>query len=382
MRSLSVKLTLLFVGIALISVGVIAFWVGNTVQTEFNCYCQKNAAGQALPNSTCPGMGSGLEIRSSYGTMSPLGTAEQAFLDAVHSSLWLAVLATILIAVALAILFSQLIAKPMRQLATAAGKIAAGDLSQRISKVSNDEVGEVSAAFNTMAEQLEKKEKSRRQLLADIAHELRNPLSVVQGNLEAWLDGVIEPNPEQVASVYDETVLLSRLITDLRDLSLAEAGQLKLHQSSVNLNELITAEVSKIENRCKEKKVSVHVEFPANLPLAFVDSDRIRQVLHNLLDNALHHTPIDGTIKITASAGPPSWITMRASDTGTGIDPKDLPYIFDHFYKADRSRQRGYSGAGIGLAIVKQLIEAHGGKVWVESEVEKGSSFYFTLPTT
>jgi len=323
----------------------------------------------------------GYRDRSNYVMISGMGTAEQAFLDTFHNTLRLAALAAVLIAIILAALLSRLITRPMRQLATAAGKIASGDLSQRIEKISGDEVGEMSASFNAMAEELEKREKSRRQMTADIAHELRNPLSIIQGNLEAWLDGVIEPNPKQIASVYDETVLLSRLVTDLKDLSMAEAGQLILHQSSLDIGELINAEASNIKKRCEEKKVSISTELPQNLPLAFVDSDRIRQVLHNLLDNALRHTSSGGTIKISASAEPAGWITICVADSGSGIHPDDLPHVFDHFYKVDRSRQRGHGGAGIGLAIVKQLVEAHGGKVWVESRLRHGSSFYFTMPT-
>jgi len=268
----------------------------------------------------------------------------------------------------------------MRQLTLAARKVAIGDFSQRVSQKTDDEIGEVSAAFNTMAEQLEKKEKSKRQLLADIAHELRNPLSIIQGNLEAWLDGVLTPAPDQIASVYDEIVLLSRLITDLRDLSLAEAGQLKLSQSATELGEFIFAEITSVQNRCQEKQVSISAELPTGLPLVFIDRDRIRQVLHNLIDNALRYTPAGGIIKIGATYTTPGWVTVSVADSGGGIVPEDLPCVFDHFYKADRSRHRGHGGAGIGLAMVKQLVELHGGKVWVESQKGKGSTFFFTLP--
>jgi two-component system sensor histidine kinase BaeS len=170
MRSLSVKLTLLFLGIVLISVGIIALWVDKAVQYEFGCYCQRTAGGQGSPNSTCTAMGTG--DASSYAAIASLGIPEQAFLSAFRNALWLAALIAVLIAIVLAALLSRIITRPMRQLATAAGKIATGDLSQRIDNISKDEVGEMSAAFNAMAEQLDKKEKSRRQLTADIAHEL------------------------------------------------------------------------------------------------------------------------------------------------------------------------------------------------------------------
>ncbi|MGB8706427.1 MAG: HAMP domain-containing sensor histidine kinase [Dehalococcoidia bacterium] len=378
LHSLSVKLSLLFVGIALVSVGVIALWVNRSVQTEFTCYCQSNCQVQTVPGSTSTITMPGNDSNS--GASLYMGDAERAFLDAVRNSLWLAALVAILTGVALGFFFSRLISGPMRQLTLAARKVATGDFSQRVSTKTDDEIGEVSVAFNTMAEQLETKEKSRRQLLADIAHELRNPLSIIQGNLEAWLDGVITPAPDQVASVYDETVLLSRLITDLRDLSLAEAGQLKLYQNATELGEFIFAEITSVQNRCQEKQISIGAELPHGLPLVFIDKDRIRQVLHNLVDNALRYTTAGGTIEIGASYTKPGWVTVSVSDTGAGIARKDLPYVFDHFYKADRSRQRGHGGAGIGLAMVKRVVELHGGTVWVKSRKGKGTTFYFTLP--
>jgi two-component system sensor histidine kinase BaeS len=378
LNKLSVKLSLLFVGIALVSVGVIALWVNRSVQTEFTCYCQRGYQVQASPGSITimpiPG------DDSNSGTPLYMGEAEQAFLSAVRNSLWIAALVAILTGVGLGYFFSRLISGPMRQLTLAARKVATGDFSQRVSTKTDDEIGEVSVAFNTMAEQLEAKEKSRRQLLADIAHELRNPLSIIQGNLEAWLDGVIAPAPDQVASVYDETVLLSRLITDLRDLSLAEAGQLKLYQNATELGEFIFTEIASVQNRCQEKQISVSAELPTGLPVVLIDTDRIRQVLHNLVDNALRYTPAGGNIEIGAKYTKPGWVTVSVSDTGAGIAPKDLPHVFDHFYKADRSRKRGYGGAGIGLAMVKRVVELHGGTVWVKSRKGKGTTFYFTLP--
>ncbi|MGD0353514.1 MAG: HAMP domain-containing sensor histidine kinase [Dehalococcoidia bacterium] len=378
LNKLSVKLSLLFVGIALVSVGVIALWVNRSVQTEFTCYCQKNCQVQAAPDFTSTITMPGGDSNS--GAPLYMGEAEQAFLSGVRNSLWLAALVAILTGVGLGYFFSRLISGPMRQLTLAARKVATGDFSQRVSIKTDDEIGEVSVAFNTMAEQLAAKEKSRRRLLADIAHELRNPLSIIQGNLEAWLDGVITPAPDQVASVYDETVLLSRLITDLRDLSLAEAGQLKLYQNATELGEFIFAEITSVQNRCQEKQISISADLPHGLPLVLIDKDRIRQVLHNLVDNALRYTPAGGAIKIGADYTKPGWVMVSVSDTGSGIPSKDLPHVFDHFYKADRSRQRGHGGAGIGLAMVKRVVELHGGTVWVKSRKGKGTTFYFTLP--
>jgi len=368
MRRLSVKLTILFIAIALAAVGVVGFWVNFAVHTEFSSYYQQ------LPMGPGPG-----------GIVGPgrmMGVLEQAFFNAFRNSLWLAALVAVLVAVILALVFSRFFTSPIKHLTTSAKSIAGGDLSKRVSLKSKDEVGELSLAFNSMAEQLEKKELNRRQLLADIAHELRTPLSIVQGNLEAWLDGVIAPTPAHIATAYDEVILLSRLINDLRDLSLAEAGHLKLSQSANSVDKIVNNEISSIETRAQEKQVSIFYEPRPNLPSVFVDSDRIRQVLHNLLENALRYTPAGGTLKIGADIASPEWVTISVSDSGSGISPEDLPNMFNHFYKADKSRQRGHGGSGLGLAIVKQLVEAHGGKVWVESVVGKGSTFHFTLPTT
>lgn len=378
LNRLSMKLPLLFVGIALVSVGVIAMWVNRSVQTEFSHYCQIICQVQTAPGSTAtivvPGDGANPEPSLT------MGDAERDFLNGVRNSLWLAALVAILTGVALGFFFSRLISGPMKQLTLAARRVATGDFSHRVSTNTDDEIGEVSVAFNTMAEQLEAKEKSRRQLLADIAHELRNPLSIVQGNLEAWLDGVITPTSDQVASVYDETVLLSRLITDLRDLSLAEAGQLKLYQNPTELGEFIFTEIAGVQTRCREKKISISADLPTRLPLVLIDKDRIRQVLHNLVENALRYTSERGNIKISAEYGTPGWVTVSVSDTGAGIPRKDIPHVFDHFYKADRSRHRGHGGAGIGLAMVKRFVELHGGTVWVKSREGKGTTFYFMLP--
>ncbi|MCX6001954.1 MAG: ATP-binding protein [Chloroflexi bacterium] len=367
MNSLSIKLSLLFAGLALLSIGVLAIWVNQSANARFTDYCQQH-------NATC------MCEDPSTGTMT-MGQAEQNFLEDSQRSLGIAAFVVIAIAISLGFIISSLVTRPMRQLASSAQKIASGDLAERVVHRSDDEVGEVSNAFNSMAEQLEKKEKSRKQLLADVAHELRNPLSIIQGNLEAWLDGVITPTPEQIAPVYDETVLLNRLITDLRELSLAEAGQLKLNLETADLGALIDSEITVFQARCQDKQVLLRAEVADNLPAVSIDRDRIRQALHNLLENALRFTSAQGDITVQAKVSKDNGVLVSVSDSGSGIDAADLPYVFDHFYKADKSRQRIHGSAGIGLALVKKYIELHGGKVWVESEAGKGSRFSFTIPS-
>ncbi len=365
MNSLSIKLSLLFAGLALLSIGALAVWVNQTVNTNFTNYCEQHGTVCQCEDPQTRTMG--------------LGQAEMTFLQDSQRSLGIAAFVAVAVAVGLGIIVSILVTRPMRELAVSARKIASGDLAQRVKHRSDDEVGEVSSAFNSMAEQLEMKEKSRKQLLADVAHELRNPLSVVQGNLEAWLDGVIAPTPDQIAPVYDETVLLNRLITDLRELSLAEAGQLKLYLEEADLAGLINAEVGVFQARCQDKDVSLNADLAKDLPQVIIDRDRIRQVLHNLLENALRFSSNGGSIKVSAVMKGNN-VEVSVSDTGSGIDPDDLDKVFDHFYKADKARQRNYGGAGIGLALVRKYVELHNGKVWAESEPGRGSTFKFTLP--
>jgi len=357
------------------AVGVVGVWANHSVQTEFSTYCQQSSHTPTGSTSTTQ-----IQDVSPHVTVCPVGSAEQSFLNAFRNSLWLAALVAVLVSLLLALIFSRLITKPLKLVTESARKVAAGDFSRRIPQKTEDEIGEVSAAFNSMSEQLQKKEQSRRQLMADVAHELRTPLTTVQGNLEAWRDGVIVPTPERIGSVHDETVLLSRIITDLRDLSLVESGGLKMHWSPTDLVELVNRELASMNGQVEEHGITLQNHLPLDLPKVFIDPDRIRQVLRNLLYNALRYTNPGGEISIRASNITKEGVTVAVSDTGSGIAQEDLPFIFDHFYKSDRSRQRGNSGSGLGLAIVKQLISAHGGTVWAESQQNKGSTFYFTLP--
>lgn len=367
MNSLSIKLSLLFAGLALLSIGILAIWMNHAVNARFATYCEMHNAA-----CTCG--------EQQVGAIQ-MGQAEHQFLEDSQRSLGIAAVVVIAIAVLLGFIVSSLVTRPMRQLASSASRIAAGDLAERVGHKSDDEVGEVSRAFNSMAQQLESKEKSRKQLLADIAHELRNPLSIVQGNLEAWLDGVITPTPEQIASVYDETVLLNRLISDLRELSLAEAGQLNLNLERTDFGSLINSEVSVFQARAQEKQVGLSAEVAPGLPEVNIDRDRMRQTLHNLLENALRFTPEGGSVTVKAAEIPAGRLLVTVADTGSGINAADLSHVFDHFYKADRSRQRLHGGAGIGLALVKKYVELHGGAVMVESLPGQGSTFSFNIPT-
>jgi two-component system OmpR family sensor kinase/two-component system sensor histidine kinase BaeS len=321
-----------------------------------------------------------------------------AFLRDLNRSILLAVLAAGVIALVLGgLLFFELTA-PIRRLTAAALAISAGDLSQRVVVGSRDEVGELAGAFNTMAENLAAAEGQRRQMVADVAHELRTPLSVIQANVEAMQDGVLPADAEQLASLHDETLLLSRLVADLRLISLAEAGQLKLERTEVDLSELMRKATERMRPAAHAKGIVLQAEVPPSAPL-IADPGRLNQVVGNLVENALRNTPAGGAVTLQVNSAIPDRARLPAlqtgansylvtiTDTGAGIAPEDLPHVFDRFYRVDKSRARASGGSGLGLAIVRHLVEAHGGQVWAESPVyhaatdrDYGTRVSFTLP--
>ena len=303
------------------------------------------------------------------------------FVTSINHSTWLAGGIAALVALILgSVLFFQIVS-PVQQITSAAQKIAAGDLSQRIPTQSQDEIGTLANSFNQMADSLAKHEELRRNLIADVAHELRTPLTVIQGNLEAMLDGVLPASPQEIATLRDETALLARLVSDLRLLSLAEAGQLKLERVEIDPTELIAQAVEPFRLQAQSSQIELTLEIASNLPFINVDADRIAQVIRNLLNNALRHTPAGGRITLTCRKETTQSLLITVTDTGEGIPPDDLPFVFDRFYRADKSRSRASGGSGIGLAIANQLVEVHGGKVWVESQPGRGTTFGFTLPS-
>jgi two-component system, OmpR family, sensor histidine kinase BaeS len=322
------------------------------------------------------------------------GSPERRFLDAVNSALWIAGGAAVSIALLLGLLLSRQITAPLRRMALASRRVAAGDFSQRVDVTSRDELGALAADFNGMAASLGRSEETRKQLLGDIAHELRTPLSVIQGNLEAMMDGVAEASPERLSSLRDEVLLMNRLVTDLRDLTLAEAGQLHLHAEPVHPADLISTAVSGLRARAEQRGIALRGEVQEGLPVVAADPDRIGQVLRNLLDNALRYTGPGGSIVVLASLhSVPSqsptphsspithqFVRLAVSDTGQGVPAEELSKLFDRFYRVDKSRARASGGTGLGLSVAKQLVEAHGGRIWVESEPGRGSTFSFTIP--
>ncbi len=338
-------------------------------------------AGRNWASPVAPIVYRGVPVGTLYAD--PLGQGidpqRKSFLESVNRALLIAALIAGLAAVLFTLALSRRIVGPIEALTAAARKMEKGDLTQRVEVQSGDEVGELAQAFNSMADGLARLEQLRRNMVTDVAHELRTPLSNIRGYLEALQDGVVTLSPELIDSVHEEVMLLNRLVDDLQELALADAGQLKLVRRPVALTELVGQVVSLLQSQATPKGITIKTDLPPDLPTVDADPSRVGQIIRNLLTNALTYTPPGGEITVLArDAG--SEIEVSVRDTGVGIAPEHLPYVFERFYRADRSRTRTTGGAGLGLAIVKQLVEAHGGHVWVESTVGKGSTFTFTLP--
>jgi len=270
---------------------------------------------------------------------------------------------------------------PVKALTLTARQLGQGDFSQRTQVKDKGELGELAQAFDSMAGDLERAEKLRRNMVADVAHELRTPLSNIRGYLEAIQDRVVEPDTNTIRSLNEEAVFLSRLIDDLQELSLAEAGELKLVRQAEDIAELINQAVAMVQGQALTGGVSLTIDLPDRLPPCDIDSHRIGQVLNNLLNNALAHTTKGDVITVTARQQD-NLVAVSVADTGEGIPAEELPNVFERFYRVDKSRARTTGGSGLGLTIAKRLVETHGGKIEVQSEVGKGSCFTFTVPVS
>lgn len=309
-----------------------------------------------------------------------LELAEQQFSQAVNRSLVIAVLTGSLVAILLTILTSKSILQPVEALIAAARRMEKGDLSQRVNLTTRGELGELAHAFNAMADGLERLEQLRRNMVTDVAHELRTPLSNIRGYLEAMQDDMVAPTPEMIDSLYEEAMLLSQLIDDLQELALAEAGQMVLQPEEIDLPQLVARVIQALQPKIQEKSLTVQTRFPPGLGPVLADYHRLGQVLRNLLGNAVRYTPAGGTINLEAQLRE-GMVEIRVRDTGVGIAQEHLPYVFERFYRVDHSRARATGGAGLGLAIVKQLVQAQGGEVDVDSQIGQGTTFIFTLPS-
>jgi signal transduction histidine kinase len=285
----------------------------------------------------------------------------------------------IAIAIIATFILSRYILSPIRALTSTTRSLGRGDFSQRVHIKTKGEVGELANTFNAMASDLERGEKLRRNMVADVAHELRTPLSNVSGYLEAIRDGVVNPDMTTIASLQEETALLSRLVDDLQELALADAGELKMIRQPEDIRQLVGQAVNAIQTRAMEKNIALSMDLPADLSPVNIDYHRISQVMRNLLANAIAHTANGGKIDIAARPQG-DLISISVTDNGEGIPSEDLSNVFERFYRVDKSRTRARGGNGLGLTIARRLVEAHGGTIGVQSELGKGSRFSFTIP--
>jgi signal transduction histidine kinase len=309
-----------------------------------------------------------------------LNPEEQAYLERTNRALWLASGGAVLVALIVGVLLARSLTSPVRALTQAARRMTAGELEQRVRVSSDDEIGQLAQAFNQMSNQLAEKDRLRQQMTADIAHELRTPLTVIAGYAESMKEGVLPPTEDRLALIHHEIEYLQRLVEDLRTLSRADAGELTLNRQLVSPTELLKQVAATYGHQAEQKQIKLKLEIEPGLSNIFVDETRLMQVLGNLVSNAIRHTPEGEQIILSGHSNINEWVTLKVADTGPGIATEDLPHVFERFYRADDSRTEADGGSGLGLAIAKAIVEAHGGKIEVESKTGDGTHFTVRLP--
>lgn len=296
---------------------------------------------------------------------------------------WRQLLVAGAVAAAIALLVARWLAtgmtQPLRNMAKAARRMERGDYGQRVETSSRDEVGQLAVAFNRMSSELESVERLRRDLVANVSHELKTPISALRAHLENLLDGVEEADPQILQVMLAQSERLGRLVDQLLELSRLESGDVPLHREDVWLPPLVARVLSEVRVTSARADVELSHEVSEDLPAVFADAERVHQVLFNLLDNAVRFTPPGGCVSVSATRRDGA-IDVTVADTGPGIPAEHLPRVFERFYRVDTSRSRDAGGTGIGLAIARSVVEAHGGRIWAESEPGRGSTFTFELP--
>lgn len=304
---------------------------------------------------------------------------DQRFKASINSSLILGGLVATLVALGLSFFISTRMTKPLSLMTVSAKKMEQGDLNHRIEVKGQDEISQLGEAFNHLSMALARQEKLRKNLTADIAHELRTPLTTLRTHLEAILDGVMPLSKENLQSMHEEILRLTRLVDDLGKLAEAESGALKLNLIEEDIHTLIKKVVTNMLPLFQEKGVKLVRELNANQNLLKIDKDKIQQVLLNLLSNALKFTPTGGEVKVATTTKADRFIII-VKDTGIGISKKEQGLIFERFYRVDKSRSRATGGSGIGLTVAKQMVRMHGGDIKVQSRLGQGSEFTISLP--
>ncbi len=325
-------------------------------------------------------------IRQEAATRHDMMAGLEEELNAAHARamqqavLW-GVLASSLVAGGLSLLIAGRISAPLRQMQRASRRIAAGRYRERLSVATRDEVGELATAFNDMAQALAETEQRRVELLANVAHEFRTPLSSLYGYLEGIEDGFFPPSSETIGACRRQMERLEHLVDDLSLLSRVEAGQERLALQPTEVVSLLEQAAAGFRPQFQCKGLDLKLELPSTPFVVHADAQRTEQVLANLLANALRYTPAGGEVRIRARRTPTAEVLFEVVDTGEGIPQDALPHVFTRFYRVDKARSRGAGGgSGIGLTIAKHLVEAQGGRIGVDSELGKGSRFWFTLP--
>ncbi len=380
-----VNLFLSYLVVVLVGMTVLGVAIGLGIPAAFNRQVMPMMAGQngMMMNDHMRGMWQGgrVELEGESTGLLFVGF-RRGVLDAVVP----ASIAAITTAFVVSLFVSRKVVAPVQAMTVASQRIADGHYSERVPAlkgfvgVAQDELSHLAINFNQMAERLEQTEIMRRQLLADVAHELRTPLTTIKGSMEGLIDGVLTPETETYQHIYQEADRLQRIVLDLEELSRVEAGVYALKLESVAISQLIETVVKRLGWQYEEKGVKMEIRLPEDLPPVMADQDRIGQVLINLVGNALQYTPTGGRVTISGEISGAE-LKMNIADTGIGIASEHLPYIFDRFYRVDKSRSRAYGGSGIGLTIARHWVEAHGGRIWAQSDgIGKGSTFIFTIP--
>jgi signal transduction histidine kinase len=312
--------------------------------------------------------------------MGMMADLQRSFSSAVAEVLLVAAAAAFVAAVIVSSFTARRIVQPIQAMTQASRRIAAGDYRDRVETPGQDELADLAGSFNRMAAALEQTEQRRLELIGNVAHELRTPLSSIRSLMEGLVDGVLPAEAETFLDVQREVSRLQRLVQDLEELSRAEAGQLALEMQPVSLPDLLATAVTRLQSQFDDKEVSLTLDIAPDLPDIQADPTRLVQVLLNLLGNALQYTPAGGRVTVSA------WrqrqeLFVSVKDSGVGLAAEHLPHIFERFYRVDKSRSRTGGGSGIGLTIAKRLVEMHGGRIWASSDgPDQGSAFTFSLP--
>lgn len=332
----------------------------------------------ALPIRFWNAEGDVYSLEADRGFVAAFEEDQRAAIAAINRQVTIAAVAVAVIAGGVAFWLSRRIVEPVRRLESAANDLEAGNYARRVPFEGSDEIASLARAFNGMAEAIERKENLRKQMTSDVAHELRSPLNNLTGYLEAIADGVVEPDAETIGSLQDEAELLVRLVADLEEISLADAGRQVLHRQPVRFGALVASAVAMMQPRAAARGVTITCDAatPAEVE---VDPGRMAQVVRNLLENAITHTPRGGRIRVQV-VNIDDRVTLTVTDSGQGIPEEHLPYIFERFYRADPSRTRATGGAGLGLAIVEQLVRVHDGTVSASNAEQGGARFVVELP--